>query len=284
MQQNVIIVTGLSGAGKTVALRALEDSGYFCIDNFPIFLLRDLLNLSTKDEAIERIATGVDVREKGFLKGIEDVIQSIKKHFRVEVLFLEAEQSVLLRRFKETRRPHPLLRDSDDDIQKAMQKEYEMLKPLRDMADRVIDTSSLTPHQLRSIVMGLYGDIDTDTMSINLISFGYKFGVPQNIDLLFDVRFLPNPHYEPDLRPLTGLDQPVKEYVMNDPMTEEVMRKLKDLLKTLMQGYIKEGKSVVNIGFGCTGGRHRSPVIVEEIRSFMEKELNLKPKVIHREI
>ncbi len=283
MYRQIIIITGLSGAGKTVALRALEDVGFFCVDNFPIVLLHDLLNISSKDESVNRVAIGVDVREKAFLKDIYKLVDSLKNTFHIEIIFLEAEQSVLIRRYKETRRPHPLQSEGLG-IEEAMKKEMELLSSLRELADRVVDTSSLTPHQLRALIMEMYGGKTNRELFINLISFGYKFGIPQNVDLLFDVRFLPNPYFVQDLKDLTGLDSRVKEYVLKDSFSEEVIDRLKDLLKTFIRGYIKEGKSLVNIGIGCTGGRHRSPVIVEEMVSFIEKEFKIKPQVIHRDI
>ncbi|NOY65473.1 MAG: RNase adapter RapZ, partial [Nitrospirae bacterium] len=232
---------------------------------------------------INKVAIGVDVREKAFLKDIYELVDSLKSTFHVEIIFLEAEQSVLIRRYKETRRPHPLQSEGLS-IEEAMKKEIELLSSLRELADRVVDTSSLTPHQLRALIMEIYGGKTNRELFINLISFGYKFGIPQNVDLLFDVRFLPNPYFIQELKDLTGLDAPVKEYVLKDTLSQEVIDKIKQLLKTFIRGYIKEGKSLVNIGIGCTGGRHRSPVIVEEMVSFIEKEFNLKPQVIHRDI
>jgi len=283
MYRQIIIITGLSGAGKTVALRALEDVGFFCVDNFPIVLLHDLLNISSKDESVNRVAIGVDVREKAFLKDIYKLIDSLKSTFHIEIIFLEAEQSVLIRRYKETRRPHPLQSEGLG-IEEAMKEEMELLSSLRELADRVVDTSSLTPHQLRALIMEMYGGRTNRKLFINLISFGYKFGIPQNVDLLFDVRFLPNPYFVQELKDLTGLDRKVKDYVLKDSLSEEVIDRLKDLLKTFIRGYLKEGKSLVNIGIGCTGGRHRSPVIVEEMVSFILKEFKIKPHVIHRDI
>ncbi len=283
MNRQIIIITGLSGAGKTVALRALEDVGFFCVDNFPVVLLNDLLNISSKDEGVNKVAIGVDVREKAFLPDIYSLINSLKKIFHLEIIFLEAEQAVLMRRYKETRRPHPLQSEGFG-IDEAMKKEMELLSSLRELADRVVDTSSLTPHQLRALIMELYGGKTSSGLFINLISFGYKFGIPQNVDLLFDVRFLPNPYFVPTLKELTGLDSRVREYVLGDPLAAEVLEKLRNLLKTFIKGYLKEGKSLLNIGIGCTGGKHRSPVIVQEMVSFIEEEFKIKPQVIHRDI
>ncbi len=267
-----------------MALRALEDAGYFCIDNFPIPLLKNFITMSASEHEIKNIGLSVDVREKGLLDGVEDLILELKKKNRVEVIFLEAEPSVLIRRFKETRRPHPLSTEMGESIEEALKLEADLLTPLRSIADRVIDTSSFTPHQLRALITELYGSTDRKRFTVTLISFGYKFGIPQQLDLLFDVRFLKNPHFVPELRDHTGLEAPVKEYIMSDPRTDQLLEMLKSLLGFLIKEYINEGKSSVNIGIGCTGGRHRSPAIVEDIKSFLQQNFNLDVQVIHREL
>jgi UPF0042 nucleotide-binding protein len=282
--QRIVIITGLSGAGKTVALRALEDSGFFCSDNFPPQLLQNFINLSTAQTSIERLAIGIDVREKSFLNGIEDTINALRSKFSVRIIFLEAEQSILLRRFKETRRPHPLSISSGGDIKDALDLEDRYLVPLRDLADRVIDTSSYTPHQLRAIIMDTFGEEMNSSMVINLISFGYKFGIPQQVDLLFDIRFLPNPHFVPELRDLNGLDEPVKDYVLKSDAAVRLLDKLKDLLLFLVSEYLREGKTMLTVGIGCTGGMHRSPVVLEELNTFLASHFDVEIKVIHREL
>ncbi len=284
LKKRIIIVTGLSGAGKSVALRALEDSGYFCIDNFPLPLLKNFITLSGETQNMKNIGLSIDVREKELLKDAEKIISEMKMLHHVEVVFLEAEPSVLLRRFKETRRPHPLSEQTDMDVEEALRLETEYLNPLREIADRVIDTSSYTPHQLRALITETYGDTSEKSFSINLISFGFKFGIPQNIDLLFDVRFLKNPHFVPELRDYTGLDKRVLDYIKTDPRTDELLEHLRRLLGFLIKEYIKEGKSSVNIGVGCTGGRHRSVAMVEEIKKYLNQELNLNVQVTHREL
>ena len=280
----VIILTGLSGSGKTVALRALEDAGYFCIDNLPLPLLPNLLEISKDSKLLRNIAVGIDIREKGLLRNIEEKILNLKQDFIIDVIFLEAERSILVRRFKETRRPHPLSVWEDDDIANLIEKESLYLKSLRYNADRVIDTSSYTPHQLRKLIMGLFGNASTGDMKITLISFGYKYGIPQSIDLLFDIRFLPNPHFVPQLRELTGLDRPVREYVLTASQSKTLLQKVTDLLGFLIEQYRNEGKSSIIIGIGCTGGRHRSPVIAEELRNQLSKMFSLKIEMIHREL
>jgi len=280
----IVVITGLSGAGKTVALRALEDVGFFCIDNFPPQLLKNFINLSTSENNIKKVAISVDVREKSFVDGVEESINSLRKDYDAEVVFLEAERSVLLRRFKETRRPHPLAETSGGDIRDALKLEAEYLSDLRKLANRVIDTSSYTPHQLRSFIMEAFGGDQTPSMGINIISFGYKFGIPQEVDILFDIRFLPNPYFIAELRELNGLDQPVKKYVLDNPVTNKLLDKLKDLINFLVTEYLKEGRSSLTIGVGCTGGQHRSPVIAEELSQYLRSTFDLEIKVIHREL
>jgi len=280
----VIVITGLSGAGKTVALRALEDVGFFCIDNFPPQLLKNFITLSASGNNIERVAISVDVRERSFVNGVEESIKSLKKDYDAEVVFLEAESPVLLKRFKETRRPHPLSDFSGGDIQDALKVEAEYLSFLRKLATRVIDTSSYTPHQLRAFIMETFGGDRKSSMGVNIISFGYKFGIPQGVDILFDIRFLPNPYFVTELRDLDGLDQRVKKFVLESPVSIELLDKLKDLINFLVAEYLKEGRSSLTIGIGCTGGQHRSPVIAEELSEYLRSAFDLEIKVIHREL
>jgi UPF0042 nucleotide-binding protein len=283
-QSRILVITGFSGAGKTVALRALEDAGFYCIDNFPPQILKEFIKLSIDGETIKNIAIGVDVREKSLLHGIEETINSLRSEHKVEVIFLEAERSVLIRRYKETRRPHPLCKTPSCDLQDAFEHEKNFLAPLKEMADRVIDTSTYTPHQLRSLIMESFGMGLSSTMGVILISFGYKFGIPQQVDILFDIRFLPNPYFVEELKDLTGLDQPVKDYISSSPVTDKLLLKLKDLLGFLITEYIKEGKTSLTIGIGCTGGKHRSPFIVEELNTFLTSNFELETRIIHREL
>ncbi len=281
-ERRLIIVTGLSGAGKSVALRALEDSGYFCVDNFPFPLLKDLLKLTRKDKQTRHLAIGVDIRERAFLTNIQSDVKDLKRRFHAQILFLEADSDVLLRRYKETRRPHPL-QDSEGNLQKALEAERQMLQALREMADLIVDTSSFSPHQLRQYVMQRFCG-KGPSFGITLLSFGYKYGIPPNVDLLFDIRFLRNPHFVETLRPLTGLDEPVREVVLKAPLTEEMLMRLKDLLGFLIPLYQREGKSNLTIGIGCTGGRHRSPVIVEVLKGFIAEEFKVPVHTLHREL
>ncbi len=280
----VVIISGLSGSGKTVALRALEDSGFFCVDNLPLTLIDSFITQLTQKGAIKRIGIGIDIREQGFLLKADSALQALRKKHRTEIIFLEAEKGVLIRRFKETRRPHPLSISFKNDIGKSIEAEKKVLMPLRKEADRIIDTSSYTPHQLRQLITSLYSSAAKGSaMSLTLMSFGYKFGVPQNIDLLFDVRFIPNPHFVPELKELSGIDLPVKKFIFEKPRAKEFMKKLKGLLNFLIPLYIKEGKTYLTIGIGCTGGRHRSPAITEKIASLIKNQ-PVDINIVHRDL
>jgi UPF0042 nucleotide-binding protein len=276
----VVIISGLSGSGKTVALRTVEDMNFFCVDNLPVSLIDSLVSKISRNPLDRDIAIGIDIREKEFLPGIDDVLSALRERYRLEVLFLEAETQVLIRRFKETRRPHPL----GGDLEAAIQAEKMRLEPLKQNADRVIDTSSYSPHQLRSLVSSLYASGGgTQDMTVTLISFGFKYGVPQNIDLLFDVRFLPNPYFVPELKCRNGTDRLTAKYVLNNPDTKTFIKKVRDLLAFLLPRYRKEGRAYLSIAIGCTGGNHRSPAIVGEIARFLQEQ-NLVANVVHRDM
>ncbi|MGO9613506.1 MAG: RNase adapter RapZ, partial [Dissulfurispiraceae bacterium] len=202
----IVIVSGLSGAGKTVVLRALEDSGYFCIDNLPVILIEPFLATFRTGENIKKIGIGVDIREKEFLSNAYETFLALKSHYNVEILFLEAEKDVIVRRYKETRRPHPMIaRHGDMNMETAIQQEKTLLSLIREAADKIMDTSNYTPHQLRHLILSNYeNSLLPQSLNLSIISFGFKFGVPQNLDLLFDVRFLPNPYFIPELKLLKG--------------------------------------------------------------------------------
>ncbi|MCL4458087.1 MAG: RNase adapter RapZ [Nitrospirae bacterium] len=286
LSPRVVIISGLSGAGKTVALRALEDIGYFCIDNLPVTLIESFLSTIETGKDIQKIGIGIDIREKGFLSGAYQTISSLKKKYNIEILYFEAEKEVMLRRYRETRRPHPMLSmRGGTDIEAAMEEERVMLSVIRDAADRIIDTSNYTPHQLRHIISSTYGEFkETQGINVSLISFGYKFGVPQNADILFDVRFLPNPYFIPELKPLKGTDADVSDFVLNNDSTRDFLARLNSMLDFLMPNYIREGRAYLVIGVGCTGGMHRSPAIVENIAGYMKEKHGIKPNVIHRDM
>ena len=276
----IVIISGLSGSGKTVALRALEDSGFFCVDNLPITLIDSFISMLSCDRDIKKIGIGVDIREKGFLSEVNHVLNNLKKKYHTEIIFLEAENDILLRRYKETRRPHPL----GSNVEKAILIEKKRLSVLRENADKIIDTSSFTPHQLRQLVLSLYQTKKNNKMmTLVLISFGFKYGTPQNVDLLFDVRFLPNPNFIPELKLLKGIDKRVAQFIFRKQDTKEFMVKMKDMMNFLIPLYIREGKSYLTIGIGCTGGNHRSPAIVEKLRNYLNK-YPVDLKVVHRDM
>ena len=280
ISSRVLIITGLSGSGKTVALRAVEDTDFFCVDNLPVSLISSLITIISGQAGTKNIAIGVDIREKEFLSDIDTVLSTIRSKCRVEILFLDADTDILIRRFKETRRPHPL----GGEIEDAIVSEQKILAPLKLKADRIIDTSSLSPHQLRKLVSSMYASAKEQTdLAVSLISFGFKYGIPQNIDLLFDVRFLPNPYFVPLLKDLNGTNKKVVNFIFQHAETREFIKKIKDLLDFLVHLYIKEGKSYLSIAFGCTGGMHRSPALVEEIAKLIRKK-NIGLNIIHRDI
>jgi UPF0042 nucleotide-binding protein len=276
----IVIITGLSGSGKTVALRALEDSDFYCVDNLPITLIDSFVSEVSKDREIKKIGIGIDIREKGFLSDVNSVLKILRDKYRTEILFLEAERDVLIRRFKETRRPHPL----GWNIEEAIQTEKGRLAPLREAADRIVDTSSFTPHQLRQFITSLY-KIQTGkkAMTVVLISFGFKLGTPQNIDLLFDARFLPNPNFIPELKLLKGTDKAVSDYVFKHRTAKAYVKKIKEFIDFLIPLYIKEGRSYLTIGIGCTGGNHRSPAIVEKLKGYIKKH-PIDLSIVHRDL
>lgn len=277
---STILLTGLSGAGKTVALNALEDSGFFCVDNLPVTLIKTFANLCSKTPAISKVAIGVDIRGGKFLPDLSIMIPAFKKKYKMEVIFLEAKEDALLSRFKETRRPHPL---GSKDIKKLILKETKLLSSIRKEADNIIDTSKLTPHQLRELIISSHFGEKSKKMTITLISFGYKYGIPLEADLLFDVRFLPNPHFIKELKKYPGTSTKIKNFVLKKEDTKKFLDKLYPLLDSIIPLYIKEGKSYLTIGIGCTGGMHRSPAISEEIMKKLKKQ-KLNVSVVHRDL
>jgi UPF0042 nucleotide-binding protein len=259
----VLIVSGISGSGKTTFLRALEDLGFFCVDNFPLVLLKSFLELCQKTERrIERCAVVIDIREREFPFGDEGSLRELKEQFGIEVVFLESSNETLIKRFRETRRAHPLWQAHT--IEQAIEKERAMMEWLKEMADRVIDTTYLTPHELRKFVFESYGR-EGRRMKVNLISFGYAKGIPHEADLIFDVRFLPNPFFVEGMREKTGLDEEVGRFIEAKEEYKRFHDLLMEFLLFLLPLYEKEGKSYLSIGFGCSGGRHRSPFVVRRI-------------------
>ncbi|OGW35313.1 MAG: RNase adaptor protein RapZ [Nitrospirae bacterium GWD2_57_9] len=267
----MIVVTGLSGSGRSAALKAFEDIGFYCVDNLPLMLLSDFAVFAERSEEAARSAIGIDIREKGFPERFPDLYRALKAGGRpIELLFLDASDQTLVRRFSETRRPHPLARGVTPLID-GIRKERAALGPIKKLAERIIDTSDYTVHDLRQAIERHYADADAGRpMAITLITFGYKYGIPFDMDLMFDLRFLPNPHFVPDLREHTGEDPRVREYVTAGVESREFLARLRDFLEYLLPRYRREGKSYLTIGFGCTGGRHRSvaiaAVMAEQLR------------------
>ena len=263
---SVVVVTGLSGSGKSTAIKVLEDLGFYCIDNLPVALIPRFVELwESAREEMRRVALGLDVRERHFLAEFPHVFEELRSRgVAVEVLYLEASDDVLVRRFSETRRPHPAA--GGGGIADGIRHEREKLRPLRELADRVLDTSALSVHELRSALRQFVERPEAGTMTVTLVSFGYKYGLPTDADLVLDCRFLPNPFFVEELRAKTGADPAVADWVLRRAESEELLRHLLDLLTFALPQYQREGKSYLTIALGCTGGRHRSIVLVEELR------------------
>jgi len=255
---HLVIVTGLSGSGRSAALKAFEDMGFNCVDQ----LLSAFVELDQGSEEAFRSAIGIDIREKGFPERFPALYRELKSHgLAIEMLFLDASDQTIVRRFSETRRPHPLARGTTA-LLDGISRERTALTEVRELADRIIDTTDYTVHDLRQAIERQYAAGDAGRpMVITLLTFGYKFGVPYDLDLLFDLRFLPNPHFVPELRPHTGEDPGVREYIMAQPDSAEFLARLQGFIEYLLPRYRREGKSYLTIGFGCTGGRHRSVAV-----------------------
>ena len=271
----------MSGSGKASVLKAFEDLGYYCVDNLPVGLIPRFADLTKHSSEVEKAALVADIREGEQLRKLPAIIRSLKRTLNTTVLFLEASDDALLRRFSETRRPHPLGKDSP--VRSALNQERRTLQPIRALADMVVDTSKFTVHELRAHMISKFnqGGGDKDIL-VSIITFGYKAGVPNDADLLFDVRFLPNPHFVPEFRPLTGRHPRVAKYIRSFPQTQEFIDRISGLLIYLVPHYVREGKSYLTIGFGCTGGQHRSVMIGEEVKKRLARA-GYTVKVIHRD-
>jgi UPF0042 nucleotide-binding protein len=283
--QPFIILTGLSGSGKSQAIRALEDLGYFCVDNLPTTLIPTLAKLSLRAGGdLAKVAIVVDVREGGFLSSFPRVFRRLRKMQRLNpvLIFLEASHAALVRRFSETRRPHPLAQNRS--VTEGIRDERARLNVIRAMADEIVDTSDMTVHELRHFFMSLARERTRARLVITLLSFGYKHGVPLDADLVFDVRCLPNPHFVPALRRRTGRDRAVVAFMEKDASSRAFMDRLEDYLRYVVPYYISEGKSYLTVAIGCTGGRHRSVMIAERLkRAFADIE-GARVRVRHRDI
>lgn len=277
----IVIVSGISGSGKTTFLRALEDIGFFCVDNLPILILDPFLELYTsKKRGEKRCAFVIDIREKDFFSQGEELVRAVKKKYDAEIVFLESSDDILIKRFSETRRAHPLFYKTN--IRDAIKEERVLLQWLKSMADKILDTSTMSPHELKNFVFKNYSK-EGKRMKVSVISFGYSYGIPLDADLIIDVRFLPNPNYVDELREKTGLESEVKEFIVQSETYSIFSEILWDLFSFLIPQYEKEGKSYLTIGFGCTGGKHRSVVVAER---FSERCANLGYNVvtIHRDV
>jgi UPF0042 nucleotide-binding protein len=283
--QPFIVLTGLSGSGKSQAIRALEDLGYFSVDNLPTTLIPTLAKLSLRGgRDIERVAIVVDVREGNFLSSFPKIWRRLRTMPRLNpmLIFLEASHTALVRRFSETRRPHPLAQGRS--ASEGIRDERSRLNAIRGMADEIIDTSDMTVHELRQFFMGLSRGRSRSGLVVTLLSFGYKHGVPVDADLMFDVRCLPNPHFVPTLRPRTGRDRAVAKFMEKDTPTREFMDRLEEYVRYVVPHYIAEGKSYLTIAIGCTGGRHRSVMIAERLKRALAEIPGARVRVRHRDI
>lgn len=286
MSNQLVIVTGLSGAGKSTALHTLEDLGFFCVDNLPTQLAPQAVELCEKGK-MTRVALGIDVRVRSFLGEMTNVVAELQRGERtVEVLFLDASDETLLRRFNETRRPHPLSRSEDGGniaVLDGIALERERLSPLRAIAGRVIDTTRLSVHDLRRAIVSHFSQTSAPRMITRVVSFGFKYGAPVDADLVLDVRFLDNPFFVPDLKALPGTDPRVEKFVMENPESIEFFQKTRDLLLFAIPKYEREGKSYLTIAIGCTGGRHRSVVLGDALARSI-RESGAPVTVVHRDV
>jgi len=280
--RQLVILTGLSGSGKSTVLKAFEDMGYYCVDNLPVELIPIFAELHAAGEGnFRRAALLVDAREGLQLEKLPGLLRHLRRDHPIILVFIEANDDALLRRYSETRRPHPLGRDYS--VRESLLHERALMEPIRKLADVVIDTTQFNVHELRHFVNERFKTESKRPLLISLVSFGYKFGVPTDADLMFDVRFLPNPHFVPKLRQYTGRDIKVRRYIESFPQTGEFLRRMQGLLTYLIPHYIAEGKSYLTIAFGCTGGKHRSVMMAEWLKKALEKK-GFSTRVMHRDM
>ncbi|HXR37754.1 MAG TPA: RNase adapter RapZ [Terracidiphilus sp.] len=281
-EKELVIVTGISGAGKASALRAFEDLGFHAVDNLPLELLPEFAALVGKSTEVQQAAIVVDVREGSTLDRLPDILIAVRKLLPTRVVFLDAQDQMLVRRYSETRRPHPLGRS--ETVSRSIVEERQLLDPIRNVADTLIDTSTFNVHQLRAHILERFGQEEqTKHLLVSCLSFGFKNGVPLDADMVFDVRFLPNPHFVPEFRKLTGQDPKVAAFVRKFSQTREFLVKVTDLMLYLLPHYVDEGKSYLTVGFGCTGGQHRSVMMADEMGKRLKKA-GYQVKVVHRDM
>ena len=282
----LVIVTGLSGAGKSTAMKMLEDAQYFCVDNLPIQLVGKFVSLMSANhgEDIQNAAIGLDVRSGKHLEGLKEVLDKIKAEgYKVEILFLDADNRTLVKRYKETRRTHPLAKTGR--VDEGIQKERQRLNFLKECADYIIDTTHLLTRELKKEINRIFVENGKfDNMMISVLSFGFKYGIPEDADLVFDVRFLPNPYYVDELRAQTGMDDGVFNYVMQNQVAKSFADKLEDMMKFLIPNYAKEGKTNLVIAIGCTGGKHRSVTLARVLYDCLREERQYGIRLEHRDI
>ena len=281
-QLSLVIITGMSGAGKTVAIQSFEDMGYFCVDNMPPSLIPKFWELIRESGKVTKIALVVDLRSRSFFDEIQNMLSEIENTQLIDtkILFLDASDVELVSRYKETRRVHPMAMDGL--VTEGIRKERAILEDLKVKASLVIDTTTLTPRQLREKINQEFRHNNESGFRVEMVSFGFKYGLPIDADIVMDVRFLPNPHYIPELRPLTGCDKPVYDYVMSFEQTEKFYQSFSQLLLQIMPGYIKEGKSSLTIAIGCTGGQHRSVALTNRVGECL-KENGYTVNTTHRD-
>jgi UPF0042 nucleotide-binding protein len=280
--KELVILTGISGAGKATALKTFEDLDYRAVDNLPLELLLEFAGMVAKSPEIERAAVVVDIREGQTLDRLPAIIKRIKEVLRTRVVFLDAQDGVLVRRYSETRRPHPLKRS--ETVSRSIVEERQLLDAIRNLSDTLIDTSAFNVHELRAHLLKRFGrENETDQLLVSCLSFGFKNGVPLDADLVFDVRFLPNPHFVPEFQAKTGKDPKVAAYIRGFPQTVEFLDRVTDLMLYLLPHYIKEGKSYLTVAFGCTGGQHRSVMMAEEMTKRLAKA-GFQVKAVHRDM
>ena len=279
--RQLVILTGLSGSGKGSVLNTFEDLGFYCVDNLPVALIPTFSELYVEGVEIERAALLVDAREGEQIDKLPAIYKKLSADQPATLVFVEASDEVLMRRFSETRRPHPL--SAGQTITEGIREERKRMAPIRRLADVIIDTSKFNVHELRQFIIEKFQHPDSRQLFVSIVSFGFRYGIPFDADLVFDVRFLPNPHFVPKLRPFSGKDPRVARYIRSFPQTGEFLRRIESLLSYLIPHYIREGKSYLTVALGCTGGRHRSVALAEVIRRYL-KQKGYSSKVVHRDV
>lgn len=282
-----VIVTGMSGGGKSTALKLLEDAGFYCVDNLPVPLIEKFIELiETPNAEIQKVALGLDVRtDQNFEATYKSLKQLREKGYLFEILFMDSNDSTLIKRYKETRRKHPLALGDGERLEDGIRKEREVLRKIKEQADYILDSSKLLTRELKAELDRIFlANEEFNSLMVSVMSFGFKHGIPQDADLVFDVRFLPNPFYIEELKHLTGNDKPVQDYVMQSPEAEGFLQKLLEMLEFLLPGYVNEGKHQLVIAIGCTGGQHRSVTLANELYHRMKNKGNYGLNINHRDI